>query len=220
MSKTTDIRTVKAALALKFDDHLPNRDIARRLGIGAATVSDILGRFKGLSMSWPLSDADDEKLKKSLYPQGQVKRAIPDYAQIDIELRKPGVTKLLLWEEYHQQNPDNAYGYSQYCDNYKLWKSQQKPSMRMHHKAGEKVFVDFCGPTMPIVNPETGEYRQAQVFVGILGASNYTYAQACENQQMESWLNAHAGMFEYFGGVPKIIVPDYVPRNIIGVMWP
>lgn len=214
MSKQTDIRKVKEVLSLKLDSGLSNRDIAKRLGIGSATVSDILGRFKNLDSEWPVVDLNDEQLQLSLYPDKNARRAIPDYALMDIELRRKGVTKLLLWEEYQSANPNNCYGYSQYCDNYKEWKSRQKRSMRFTHQAGEKVFIDYCGPTLAIVNPDTGEVRQAQVFVAILGASNYTYAIATENQRLESWLNAHVGMFEFFGGVPRLLVPDNLKAGV------
>lgn len=149
-----------------------------------------------------------------MYPTKKGKRTDPDFALIDIELRKKGVTKLLLWEEYQVTNQGNCYGYSQFCDNYSVWKSQQKRSMRFNHKAGEKIFIDYCGPTIPIVNPDTGELRQAQVFVAVLGASNYTYAVATENQQLESWLSAHVSMFEFFDGVAELLIPDNLKAGV------
>ena len=209
MSKPTDIERVKAVLYLKLDENLSNRDIARRLNVGAATISDILGKFRTLDCGWPLPEhASDQWLHQSLYPDRKAGRIKPDYGLMDIELRRKGVTKLLLWEEYQANYPDACYSYSQFCDNYREWKSQQKRSMRFTHKAGEKLFIDFCGPTLPIVNPGTGEVRNAQVFVAVLGASNYTFAIATENQKLESWLEAHVAMFAFFGGVPQLLVPD------------
>lgn len=209
MSKPTDIERVKAILHLKFDDKLGNRDIARRLNVGAATISDILGKFRNLNCNWPLPESvTDSWLHQLLYPDRKTRRVKPDYALMDIELRRKGVTKLLLWDEYQAANPDACYSYSQFCENYREWKSQQKRSMRFTHKAGEKVFIDFCGPTLPVVNPDTGEMRKVQVFVAVLGASNYTFAMATENQKLESWLDAHVAMFNFFGGVPQLLVPD------------
>ncbi|WP_420986623.1 IS21 family transposase [Enterobacter mori] len=123
-------------------------------------------------------------------------------------MKRKGMTKILLWQEYQQVAGENAYGYSQFCNLYNDWLKLQKRSMRQHHVAGEKLFLDFCGPTIPIVNPDTGEVRQAQIFVATLGASNYTYVEACENQRQESWLMAHTRAFEFFGGVPLLLVPD------------
>ncbi len=124
------------------------------------------------------------------------------------ELKRKEVTKQLLWQEYRQQHPDDGYSYAQFCHRYLLWLGCQQRSMRQLHRAGEKVFVDYCGPTLPVVNSDTGEVRQAQVFVAVLGASNYTFACASWSQKQEDWLNAHVKAFEFFGGVPEIVVPD------------
>jgi transposase len=221
MSKPTDIKKVREILRLKFGSHLSNRDVAKSLNVGSSTVSDIVIRFNNALLNWPLPDdfSDDDLISK-IHPVKNGKRVVPNYGQMDIELRRKGVTKLLLWEEYQRENPKHFYGYSQYCENYMQWKSKQKRSMRQLHKAGEKIFIDYCGPTMPIVNPDTGECRQVQVFVAVLGASNYTFAIATENQKSESWLNAHNSMFNFFGGVAQLLVYDYVPRHIINFMFP
>lgn len=209
MSKSIDIKKIKTILSFKFEAKLSNRDIAKRLLISAGSVSHIVNRFIPLDIAWPLPETiSDEQFYQMLHPEKILKRVMPDHANMDIELRRKGVTKQLLWEEYQSTAPENAYSYSQYCDSYRKWKSQQKRSMRFTHKAGEKIFIDYCGPTLPIVNPDTGECRLVQVFVAVLGASNYTYAVATENQKLESWLNAHVGMFEFFGGVPELLVPD------------
>jgi len=118
------------------------------------------------------------------------------------------VTKQLLWQEYRQCHPDDGYSYAQFCHRYRVWLGCQQRSMRQIHRAGEKLFVDYCGPTMAIVNPDTGECRQAQLFVAVLGASNYTFACASWSQKQADWLNAHVQAFEYFGGVPELVVPD------------
>lgn len=135
-------------------------------------------------------------------------KRMPDFPQCHQELKRKGMTKILLWQEYQQDADENAYGYNQFCNLYNDWLKLQKCSMRQHHVAGEKLFLDFCGPTIPVINPDTGEVRQAQIFVATLGASNYTYVEACENQCQESWLMANVRAFEFFGGVPQVLVPD------------
>lgn len=216
MSTTTSIQTVREIVQLKFGSHLSHRDIARRLKVGASTVSDIIVRFNNARLHWPLPETlSDQELQNKLYPRKQAKRVVPDYAQMDIELRRKGVTKLLLWEEYQKNHPQHCYGYSQYCENYQRWKARQKRSMRQTHKAGEKIFIDYCGPTLPIVNPDTGECRQVCLFVAVLGASNYTFAIATENQKVQSWLEAHCRMFEFYGGVCELLVPDNLKSAVI-----
>ena len=125
-----------------------------------------------------------------------------------MELRKKGVTRHLLWEEYCQRVPVRAYSYSQFCYCYQAWCQLQKRSMRQQHIAGEKCFIDYCGPTITVISPETGECRQAQIFVAVLGASNYTFAEATWTQSLQDWLLSHVRMLEFFGGVPEILVPD------------
>jgi transposase len=118
------------------------------------------------------------------------------------------MTKMLLWQEYYEQYREQAYAYTQFCEYYNRWLKKQKRSMRQTHLAGDKLFIDYCGPTIPVVNPDTGEIRQAQVFVATLGASGYTYVEAFPSQKKSDWLEAHANAFEHFGGVPALLVPD------------
>jgi transposase len=139
-------------------------------------------------------------------------KPLPDWAVLHQELKQPGqkgVTLELLWQEYAERNNATHYSYNHFCRLYKVWASVLQPSMRQTHIAGEKLFVDYCGQTMPIVDPHTGEilYR-AQVFVAVLGASNYTFAEATRSQQLEDWVMSHKRAFEFFGGVPQLVVPD------------
>jgi transposase len=207
----TSVSKIKDILRLKFDCHLPNRSIAACLNVGCGTISEIVTRFKGSDLVWPLSDAvTDSQLESQLYAGRQpaaLKRP-PDFADCHHELKRKGMTRLLLWQEYQQQEPGTAYGYTQFCVLYQEWLKKQKRSMRQLHVAGEKLFLDFCGPTVPVVNPDTGVIRHAQIFVATLGASSYTYIEACESQSKESWLMAHVRAFEFFGGVPRLLVPD------------
>ena len=207
----TPVSKIKEVLRLKFDCHLPNRSIAACLKIGGATVSEILSRFRTSDLVWPLLDGLTENQLEAWLYQGRrpVKgKQMPDFAACHDELKRKGMTKLLLWQEYQVREPDGAYGYTQFCVLYREWVKKQRRSMRQLHTAGEKVFLDFCGPTLPIINPDTDEVRQAQIFVATLGASSYTYIEACPNQGQESWLMAHVRAFEFFGGVPQLLVPD------------
>lgn len=135
---------------------------------------------------------------------------MPNFSQCFIELKRPGMTKQLLWEEYAAEHIERAYRYSQYCEHYLRWLKKQMRSMRQIHVAGDKLFIDYCGPTIPVVNPETGEIRKAQIFVATFGASNYTYVEASESQRLEHWLEALANAFEHFGDVP---VRPYKPKD-------
>ena len=207
------MRKIKEVLRLSHESGLGQRGIAQALNLGLGTVSTYLKRARQAGISWPLPDDMNERtLGRLLFPSqaatGQRRFTEPDYPTAHQELKRKGVTKQLLWQEYRQQYPDDGYSYAQYCHRYLEWLGRQQRSMRQIHRAGEKLFVDYCGPTMEVVNPDTGEVRQAQVFVGVLGASNYTFACASWSQKQEDWLNAHVKAFAFFGGVPELVVPD------------
>jgi len=212
-AERTPMRTIKEVLRLKYQAKLSLRQISTSLKIALGTVSLHLDRAKKAGLSWPLpKDIDDQALESMLFPNyipsvrsGYIE---PDYVAMHAELKRKGVTKQLLWEEYRQFNGDNSYQYSQYCQRYRDWVQTLKRSMRQVHKAGEKLFIDYCGPTLPIVNPDTGEFRQAQIFVIVWGASTYTYAEATWSQKKGDWIESHVNAFEYFGGVSEILVPD------------
>jgi len=207
------MRKIKDILRLRHEAGLPYRGIANALNIGYGTVVDYLNRAQRAGLGWPVPEGLHERdLGRLLFPTqavtGQRRFAEPDFPEVCRELKRKGVTKLLLWQEYRQRHPDDGYSYAQFCHRYRVWLGCQQRSMRQVHRAGEKLFVDYCGPTLPIVNPDTGEYRQAQVFVAVLGASNYTFACASWSQKQADWLNAHVKAFEFFGGVPELVVPD------------
>jgi transposase len=128
-------------------------------------------------------------------------------------MKRPGVTLTILWEEYRQAQPD-GYGYSRFCDLYREFERRLSPVMRQHHVAGDKVFVDYSGKKIAIIDPQTGVVRQAEIFVGVLGASNYTYAEATWTQTLPDWIGAHGRMFRFFGGVPRLIVPDNLKSGV------
>lgn len=207
------MRKLKEILRLKYEAKLSNRKIGVSLSISPGTVSTYINRAKLIGIEgWPLpTQWDDVKLNKHfLQTKIQPRTAIPlpNWLVFHSQLKTKGVTKQLLWQEYVERNADNHYSYPQMCRIFKEWLSRQQPSMRQTHQYGEKLFIDYCGPTIPIVNPETGECRGAQVFVAVMGGSNYTFAEASTSQQLEDWVMSHVRAFQFFGAVPDIIVPD------------
>ena len=212
------MRKIGEVIRLKWECGLSNRAIARSCSISHSTVGEYLRRAQEAGLSWPLpADLGEDTLFDLLFPRPapSSSRVIPcpDWSLIHTELRKKGVTLRLLWVEYREAHPD-GYGYSQFCALYRQWAKRLKPSMRLSHQGGEKVFVDYAGQTVPIVDPDTGELHQAQIFIGVLGASNYTYAEAHESQELPNWIGAHVRMFAFFGGVPEIVVPDNLKAGV------
>ncbi len=208
------MRKFKELMRLKFEAKLTHRQIGRSLGLSAGTVSTHVKKMLLAGLVWPMSpqltDADIERqLFVEPHRAAASPKSDPDFAGIHQELKRKGVTLALLWEEYGQARPEqSAYSYSQFCARYRHWRGQQRRSMRQTHRAGEKLFVDYCGPTVPVIDPTTGEVREANIFVAVLGASSYTYAEATWTQGLADWVNAHARAFEFLGGCPMMVVPD------------
>ena len=212
------MRKINEVLRLKWECGLSNRAIARSCSISHSTVSEYVRRAQAVGLTWPLPETlDEDALFQLLFPTTlrSTSRVIPvpDWSQIHAELRRKGVTLRLLWIEYREATPD-GYGYSQFCALYRQWAKRLKPSMRLSHKAGEKLFVDYAGQTIPVVDPHTGEIQQAQIFVATLGASNYTYAEAQRSQDLPNWIGAHVRAFSFLGGVPEIVVPDNLKAGV------
>jgi transposase len=215
----TPMRQVREVLRLKFDQKLAHRDIARSCGISATAVRSYFKRFEFSRLSWPLADEwTDEKLEEKLFPpllgKTAEKRILPDFSYLHKELQRKGVTLLLLWGEYREAHPE-GYGYSRFCDLYKTWVKSLEPVMRQSHKAGEKMFVDYAGMTMGIVDRKTGEVREAQIFVASLGASNYTYAEATWTQELPNWIASHIRAFEFFEGTSLLLIPDNLKSGVV-----
>jgi transposase len=195
------------------------REIGRRLGVARSTIQDNLKRATAAGLSWPLpDDLTEDALERRLFgragpPTGQRRRIEPDWAALAGELKRPAVTMTILWEEYRETHPD-GYGYSRFCDLLRGFERRLTPVMRQHHVAGEKAFVDYSGKRVAIVDPETGEIREAEIFVGVLGASNLTYAEATWTQKLPDWTGAHVRMFRFFGGAPKLLVPDNLKSGV------
>ncbi len=206
------MRKIKEVLRLRFEHGLSHRDIATSCGIGITSAREYIVRAKMAGLSWPLPAAmDDATLEGLLFPPpprpGEVERALPDWPSVHRELRRKGVTLQLLWQEYRAVHPQ-GYGYSRYCELYRAWAKTLHVTMRFEHKAGEKLFVDYAGPTLAVTNPQTGELMKAHVFVAAQGASNYTYVEATWTEKLPDWMGAHVRAVEFFGGVNTIIVPD------------
>lgn len=205
------MRKIKEILRLKHENGLSVRKIGICCNLNSSTVSDYLARAKIAGISWPIPDGmDDETLENLLFPKNVPTRRIvqePDFPAVHQELRKKGVTLQLLWMEYKEQNPQ-GYQYSRFCELYQNWKKTVDPVLRQTYKAGEKMFVDYAGLTMTVVDTATGEKMPAYIFVAVLGASNYTYIEASLSMDLYAWISAHCRALEYFGGVPEIIVPD------------
>ncbi len=209
---------IRQALRLLADAGLSMRQVAAALGVSKSTVSEIAMYARDAGVDWPLATTlSDDELQARLYPPPRPRsstRQEPDYAVLHQELKRPGVTLQLLWEEYRAGAGDAAYRYSAFCEKYRAWVKRQKRSMRQVHPGGERLFVDYAGQTVPVVDPVSGEIRRAQVFVAVLGASNYTYACATWQQTAADWVGAIIGSLEFIGGVPRLLVPDQ-PRALI-----
>lgn len=210
-AKGISMHKIKDILRLHFEAQLSQHQTAASLQISSGVVNKYLALFRSANLLWPLPEEIDEiKLRALLRPQiTKVSNYHePDYASIHQELKRKGVTLLLLWQEYEVTHKKSAYRYAQFCAKYREWLQRQKPSMRQIHRAGEKLFIDYCGPTIDIIDPITGEVRSASIFVAVFGASNYTYVEATWDQTLPNWIASHVRAFQFFGGVPALLVPD------------
>jgi transposase len=212
------MRKIREVLRLRWECGLTHRAIARSCSISHSTVGEYLQRAEAAGLRWPIpAGLDEETLFRLLFPTPSHPSSksipCPDWSLIHTELRRKSVTLRLLWVEYREASPD-GYGYSQFCELYRRWAKRLQPSMRLSHRGGEKLFVDYAGQTVPIVDPHTGEVRQAQIFVAVLGASNYTYAEAHWSQDLPNWVGAHVRAFAFIGGVPEIVVPDNLKAGV------
>ena len=206
------MRTIREVLRLKWQCGLPDRDIAASCRIGSTAVRGYVRRAKLAGLSWPLPDTlQDPALEQMLFPPSPrlpaKDRPVPNWPEVHKQLKRKGVTLQLLVEEFRLNHP-NAYGYSRCCELYRAWAHTAEPVMIQEHKAGDKLFVDYAGHTMPITDPRTGEVREAQIFVATLGASNYTFAEATLTQSLPDWIASHVRCFAFFGGVTRLVVPD------------
>lgn len=207
------MRRVRDVLRLKAAG-VSGNEIARRVGGAPSTVRPTLQRPAAAGLSWPLpAELTDAAPEARLFTaagkkQGHRRRTEPDWAAVHRELKRKHVTLRIPWDEYIEQNPD-GYRYSRFCERYRARASRVPVTMRQSHAGGDKLFVDYAGDTVPvIVDRLTGKTRPARIFVAVLGASNFTYAEASWTQGLADWIGAHTGAFAAIGGVPKPLAPD------------
>jgi len=207
------MRRIREILRLVWLCGRSRRDAARVCGVCKSTVDATISRASAAGLSWPLpSELDDDALEARLYPiiaaTAQRQLSQPDWRFMYDELaRHRHLTLMLLWQEYKEGNP-SGYQYSQYCELYRQWRKKLDLSMRQEHRAGEKFFIDYSGQTVSIVNPTSGEVREAQLFVGVMGNSNQTYAELTWTQSLVDWIGSHVRAFAFLGAVPHCLVPD------------
>ncbi len=195
------------------------RQIGPGVGMGRSTVAGYLRRAELAGLSWPLPEGLDEAaLERLLFPPPPPSKdrqfAEPDWAAVHRELKRPGVTLALLWDEYRGQHTD-GYGYSAFCEHYRRWSGRLSPVMRQRHAAGERMFVDYSGTRMAVIDPATGIPRPAGIFIAVMGASNMTYAEASWSQALPDWIGAHTRAFATFGAVPALVVSDNLKSGVI-----
>lgn len=211
------MRKTREILRLKLQQQRSHREIAVALGVGVGTPSNVAtaARNAGLTSWDAVAALNDEELEAKVYPAtaSPPSRPRPDPETIHAELRRDGVTLRLLHEEYLQSHP-TGYGYTKYVELYNAWVAKQKVTMRQVHKVGDKLFVDYAGKKPSIVDGATGERVEVELFIGVMGASNYTYAEATRTQQSHDWLASHVRVLEHLGGVPRAIVPDQLKSGV------
>src|ERR1700752_4780972 len=211
MRKIRDVLRLSAA-------GMSKSKIAASLGVSATAAGECIRRARRAGLAWPLPDGlSDEALERRLFPPPAVaakdRRPQPDWAAIHPELRRPGGALQLLWEEHRAVHPD-GYGYSRYVEIYRAWEARLAPTMRQSHVAGERMFVDYAGTTLAVIDASTGEAMTAQLFVAVLGASSYTYAEATWTQGLSDWIGAHTRSFASVGGVTAMVVSDNLRSGI------
>lgn len=210
------MRKIREILRLKYEVGLADRQISMSVSLARSTISDYLARARISGLGWPLpEDMDDTAIERLLFPPPVpfAKRPLPNFVKIHTDLKGKGVTLLLLWQEYKMQNPE-GYQYTSFCNLYREWSGKLTLSMRQVHRAGEKMFVDYSGLTVEVIDPATGEIREAEIFVSVLGASSYTYAEATWTQSLPDWIGSHVRAFTFYGGVTEIVVPDNLRSGV------
>jgi transposase len=218
------MRRIREVLRQRWECGLSERIVAMSCSLARSTVAKYVERAHEAGLGWPLPEGlTDEELERRLFraesPLDTGPRVMPDWAEVHRQLSRKGVTLRLVWEEYKAAYPE-GFQYTQFCVRYRAWRQTLDLPMRQEHKAGERLVVDYCGQTMPVTDRKTGEVREAQIFVAVLGASNYTYTEACWTQSLPEWIMAHVHTFQYLGGVPALVVSDYVAGHIIRLMCP
>jgi len=226
MSERLTMRKIREILRLTYDCHRSQREIAISLSIAVGTICGHLKRAREVGLTWEraqsMTDSDVESLLYRYGNPGHVSQRAPiDYAYVHQELHRSTATLELLWAEYQQGAAARgdglrAYQYSQFCGLYRAWRRCLKPSMRCVHRAGEKVFIDYSGRKPHVIDSATGEAHEVELFVMVLGASNFTYAEATRTQTLRDFVESNIHGFEFFGGVPEVLVPDQLRSAVKG----
>jgi transposase len=212
------MRQIRQILRLAHDG-VSAREIGRMLGVARSTIQDNVKRAEAAGLTWPLpADLTDAVLEERLFAHSGAKpglrrRPEADWATLACELKRPGVNLMVLWEEYRERHPE-GYGYSRFCDLFREFEARLSPVMRQHHVAGDKIFVDYSGKKIGIIDRRTGAVREAEIFVAVLGASSLTYAEATWTQTLPDWIGAHVRMFRFYGGVARLLVPDNLKSGV------
>jgi transposase len=210
------MRKIREVLRLHAEG-LSGRRIGKSLSVSHVTVRGYLARAEQAGLSHAsAAGLDDAELEQRLFPAAPpvgTPRPLPEWSRIQEELRKSGVTLQLLWLEYKAAHPD-GYQYTQFVTLFRQWQQSLDVVLRQEHKAGEKVFVDYAGQTISVVDTATGEVREAQLFVAALGASHYLYAEATWTQSLPDWIASHVRMYAFFGGVPRLTIPDNLKAGV------
>ena len=205
------MRKIEEVLRLHHAGRRSNREIAQAVRVSPTTVADYLRRARQAGLTWPLADSLTERaVEAALFPPAaasRVQRPEPDWAAVHRQLGRSGVTLELLWQEYRERHPD-GYQYSAFCLHYRAFAQALPVTLRQSHAPGERLFVDYSGQTVPVIDAITGEEHRAQIFVAVLGASNYTFVEATWSQGLADWLGSHVRCLEFLGGVPELLVPD------------
>ena len=213
------MRKIREVLRLRLGHGLPQRAVAQSLRLSQGAVHGYMARARRAGLGWPLPKGSTTSSSRPFCfhhrPRWWQNNGRCRIGQRCTELRRPNVTLSLLWEEYRDgAGARDGFGYSWFCDLYREWAGRLKPTLRQVHTAGERVFVDFAGHTMEVTDGATGEIRQAEIFVAVLGASSYTFAAAVWTQSLADWIAAHVAMLAFIGGVPRQIVSDNLRAGI------
>lgn len=208
-------------LRLSSDPKNSQRSIELMLHSSHHTIRKVQDAAKAAGISWPLEDdVTNEMLKEALFPEEGAATALytqPDYPYIHKELARPGVNLTLLWTEYCRRCENDGttpYMYTQFCEKYRQWARITKATMRIQHKPGDAMQVDWAGNTLDIYDPITGDVSKAYLFVAVLPCSCYAYAEACDDMKLENWLLCHAHAYSYFGGVTRLLIPDNLKTGV------
>jgi transposase len=210
------MRNTREILRQKWSLSRSNRETARSVAVSASVVQATVDRAREAELDWAsVQTLPDDELERRIYPSAvtQAARVMPDFAQVHAERLRPGVTLELLHVEYKEQHPD-GYGYTRFCELYRTWARKRSLSMRQEHRAGDKVFVDYSGKRPHLVDPKTGEPIDVELFVAVLGASNYTYAEATLSQRGPDFIASHLRAFAFLGGVPAAVIPDQLKSGV------